>query len=68
MACNIFFLRLWRRLQENNYNIKKKFITSNAYTCIKLNAHGLLILVEKFRETNQFGYVVVSHAKKISDK
>lgn len=50
-----FFLRLWRKwLQENNYSIDKNFITSNTYTCIEINAHGLLILVEKLRETNQF--------------
>ncbi|XP_039308141.1 uncharacterized protein LOC120358322 isoform X2 [Solenopsis invicta] len=50
-----FFLRLWRRwLQENNYSIDKNVITSNAYTSIELNAHGLLILIEKLRENNQF--------------
>lgn len=50
-----FFLRLWRKwLQENNYSIDKNFITSNAYTSIELNAHGLLILIEKSRTTNQF--------------
>lgn len=52
-----FFLRLWRRwLQENNYSIDKNFITSNAYTSIELNAHGLLLLIEKLRErkTDQF--------------
>lgn len=35
-------------------HIDKNFITSNTYTCIEINAHGLLILVEKLRETNQF--------------
>lgn len=49
------FLRLWRRwLQENGYSIDKNFITSNAYTYIELNAHGLLILLEKSRESCEF--------------
>jgi len=48
-----FFLRLWRKwLQENNYSIEKNFLTSNTYTCIELNAHGLLLFVEKIRETD----------------
>ncbi|XP_039304236.1 uncharacterized protein LOC120357565 [Solenopsis invicta] len=63
-----FFLRLWRRwLQENNYSIDKNFITSNAYTSIELNAHGLLILIEKIISLH-LGYVAINHVKKFSDK
>lgn len=52
-----FFLRLWRKwLQENNYSIDKNFISSNAYTCIELNAHGLILLIEKLRESNQSSF------------
>lgn len=48
----VFFLRLWRQwLKENHYSIQKDFITFNTYTCIELNAHALLLLIEKCKES-----------------
>jgi len=32
--------------------LRKIFLTSNTYICIELNAHGLLLFVEKIRETD----------------
>lgn len=49
-----FFLRLWRSWikQHKTYNLTKNFFTLNTYTCVEINAHGLLILLDKCRETN----------------
>lgn len=49
----VFFLRVWRQwLHENGHSITNNFITSNAYTCIEINGHGLLLLLEKCRRDN----------------
>lgn len=47
-----FFLRLWRAWIKDHkeYSLSKNWITLNTYTCVELNAHGLLILIEKHRE------------------
>ncbi|CAH1107466.1 unnamed protein product [Psylliodes chrysocephalus] len=47
-----FFLRLWRSWikEHNTYNLSKNWLTSNTYVCIELNAHALLILIEKCRQ------------------
>lgn len=42
----VFFLRIWRCwLSENGYSETEHFLTTNAYTCIELNAHFMLSLV-----------------------
>ena len=42
----VFFVRIWRCwLNERDYSEKDHFITTNAYTCIELNAHLLLNMV-----------------------
>lgn len=52
----VFFLRLWRGwLTQNNKNLKK-FITSNTYMCIELNAHFILLLYKKLRNCNLLKY------------
>lgn len=50
---SIFFMRLWRQwlAKKRKYSIQKNFITLNTYTCIELNGHGLLLLLEKCRKT-----------------
>lgn len=50
----LFFLRLWRAwIKENEqYSLEKNFLTLNAYTCIEINAHSLLAILEKCRKTN----------------
>ena len=43
--CMVFcFWRQWIVL-NHGYNLSDHFITSNAYTCVELNAHSLLTLV-----------------------
>lgn len=47
-----FFLRAWRLFIRNTDGLysDKNFITANAYACIELNAHNLIVLMKKFRE------------------
>ncbi|XP_030753635.1 uncharacterized protein LOC115880545 [Sitophilus oryzae] len=46
-----FFMRIWRSwLKKNNQSIQKKFITSNTYTCIELNAHEIILAIEQLRQ------------------
>lgn len=50
----VFFLRLWRSWildSSNNYSLLKNWITLNTYTCVELNAHALLLLIDKYRST-----------------
>lgn len=51
----LFFLRLWRKWISNHgeYSLSHNFITANSYTCVELNAHGLVNLIRKFRDTQQ---------------
>ncbi|CAG9767012.1 unnamed protein product [Ceutorhynchus assimilis] len=51
MWYTIFFLRAWRHWLYNEKLSEKSFITSNTYTGIELNGHGLVILIEKIRDT-----------------
>lgn len=47
----IFCLRLWRKwLLNNGHSLQKNFITLNAYTCLEINGHSLLLMIEKCRE------------------
>ncbi|XP_031350432.1 uncharacterized protein LOC116176097 isoform X1 [Photinus pyralis] len=50
------FLRLWRAWikEQSNYTLAKNWLTLNTYTCIELNAHGYMILIEKFRSNPEF--------------
>lgn len=53
-----YFLRIWRTwlkaedLNSNHYNIRDNFISSNAYKCIEINAHNLIRLIRKLRNSN----------------
>lgn len=45
-----YFLRMWREWlslnsKNRNYRLSDNFLTSNTYTCIELNAHGLINLI-----------------------
>lgn len=45
-----FFLRRWRSwLQETGRSLEIHFVTSNAYLCVEINAHGMIILIRKLR-------------------
>ena len=52
MQC--IFCRYWHYwlLNNSNYNLTDNFITSNAYCCIELNAHALIILLMNLRDSN----------------
>ena len=42
----VFFMRIWRCwLLENGYSESDHFITTNAYTCIEINAHLMLSIL-----------------------
>lgn len=51
----IFVLRFWRIWiqQQNGYNIENNFVSSNCYTCIEINGHALVQVIQYLRETNQ---------------
>lgn len=48
----LFFIRIWRKniIASKSYQLKENFISSNAYTCIEINAQNLLLMIRKFRE------------------
>ena len=51
----VFFLRFWHHWissQKPQYCTRNNFITSNAYSCIELNAHALIILICILRDNN----------------
>lgn len=51
----LYFFRAWRKwIQKNdNYDAEKNFISTNAFSCIELNAYGMLHLITKFRDAGQ---------------
>lgn len=51
----VFFLRGWRlHIQKSkDYTLRNNFITSNAYTCIELNAHSMVELIVYLRKINK---------------
>lgn len=53
---SVFFLRIWRQwIFETKRSVQVHFVTLNCYTCIELNAHELLLLIEKCRsDPNSF--------------
>ena len=49
----VFFLHFWNHWissQKPQYCIRNNFITSNAYSCIELNAHALIMLIRMLRD------------------
>lgn len=50
-----FFLRIWRESirTHKKHTLANKFITSNAFKCIELNARNLLTLIRKCRDENR---------------
>lgn len=48
----VFLLRIWRswildtrgQSPDSTYNLKENFVSSSAYTCVEINAYGLLHL------------------------
>ena len=50
----VFFVRYWRwwLTHHPNYTLGSNFITQNAYVCIELNAHALIVFLMKLRDSN----------------
>ena len=48
-----FFLRYWHQwiLDHPMFTLKENFVTSNAYMCVEINAHSLLMLLLILRDT-----------------
>lgn len=52
----LYFFRAWHKWiqgHENQYNINDNFISQNCFTCMEINAYGLLHLIKKFGDNNQ---------------
>lgn len=51
---SVYFLRIQRNfiLKSKKYTLKDNFITSNAFSCIELNAATLVQLVKQFKNSN----------------
>lgn len=51
---SVFIIRLWREfvVSKKNLSLKKNFLSLNCYTCIELNAHGLLLSIVQFKKQN----------------
>lgn len=51
---SVYFLRIWRQfiLSSKSYTLQNNFITTNAYTCVEINAKNLILLIKKFRDQN----------------
>lgn len=49
-----FFLRLWRAWlkKQDSFTLSKNWLTLNTYTCIELNAHAILLILELCRKDN----------------
>ncbi|KAK3918403.1 hypothetical protein KUF71_000975 [Frankliniella fusca] len=49
----VFFVRLWRDwvLNTDGYTLGHNFITTNAYYCLELNAHGLIQIIRNLRDS-----------------
>ncbi|XP_045023267.1 uncharacterized protein LOC123466338 [Daphnia magna] len=52
---SVFELRYWRYWMscDNVYPLGNHFITLNAYLCVEINAHALVMLITKLRDTPQ---------------
>lgn len=51
----VYFLRCWRKwmiMPQNGYTLTHNFISSNAYACVEINAHALVLLILKLRSTS----------------
>lgn len=50
----VYFLRIWRNhiMLSRNHSLQLNFITSNAYTCIEINAQSLIEIIRDFRNKN----------------
>lgn len=46
----LYFIRIWRNwIKKTNYSMVDNFITTNAYACLELNAHGIIHILRRLR-------------------
>lgn len=47
----VFFLRAWREwLKDEEFSVQENFITINAFVCLELNAHALVLATRRLRD------------------
>lgn len=47
----LYFLRAWRKwIKSSKYSVTDNFISHNAYSCIEINAHALILSIVKLRD------------------
>ncbi|KAE8740531.1 hypothetical protein FOCC_FOCC013958 [Frankliniella occidentalis] len=51
----LFFVRYWRKWidETDGYTLQHNFITANSFTCMEINAHALILMVRKFRDSEE---------------
>lgn len=51
----VFFARIWRKYvtYKDGYTLSNNFITSNAYSCMELNAHSLVLVTQMLRDSEE---------------
>lgn len=53
MYHGVFFFRIWKKYTNSSEkHTPQDFITTNAYTCIEINAINLILLLKRFRDQN----------------
>lgn len=52
---SLYFIRCWRKWlkSKGDYSLDENFISENVYTCLEINAHNLIKLVQKLRSSSQ---------------
>lgn len=57
---SVYFFRIWREhiKASKSFKLKDKFITSNTFNCIEVNARSLINLVRKCRRENKPHYFI----------
>lgn len=51
---SMFIVRLWRQyiLSKKSLTLSNNFLTSNCYSCLELNAHGLILIMLSLKKKN----------------
>lgn len=51
---SVFIIRIWRRyiLINKKLTLSENFLSSNCYSCLEINAHGLVLILLGLREQN----------------
>lgn len=52
---SLFMVRLWRKyvVKSKKLTLKEHFLTHNCYSCLELNAHGLISIMSYLKNSNQ---------------